>query len=347
MEIKIKHLPLLLLMAALSACGSTSKTSQIPNWIDNPNSVYPDSKWLTAVGSGTSNQDAQNKALGNLARIFESNITVDQTLMTSYSDVVSSVDPNKDWKKTQELLSSTQISADQSLINTRILETYSSAEGTTYALAGIERRPTGMMYSQEITSNEMLMAELNRSKNGTQDPLKKLGFLKQASILAEVNSQLASRRKVIMNNAIGDPLGAEERQNINAEIIDLKSQVVIRMTPAPGMDADILTAIQNAFQAEGFSIGKENAILEAKPTFETTKMTMGREDAEFAKWTVKVDVTDLRNGNKLESFIVEDRDGAINFDEAIIRSKIQARKVIKAEFPKYVNQQLLSLESYD
>ena len=59
-----------------SALGCTTMAQQsdhLPDWVNDPYTSFSEEQYLLAVGSGNTQQEAQNSALGNLSRIFQSN----------------------------------------------------------------------------------------------------------------------------------------------------------------------------------------------------------------------------------------------------------------------------------
>ncbi len=68
----IGKLCLLGLLATLVACSGQPDR---PQWIDSPQADYPATTHLTAVGSGEDLQTASDRALANLARIFEAAVS--------------------------------------------------------------------------------------------------------------------------------------------------------------------------------------------------------------------------------------------------------------------------------
>ena len=90
---KTWHLPalgFLALICLVSSCSSVpskqaenSSESNMPNWVLNPASVYPDAEFLVAVGSALNAELAQRNARGNIAQIFSSRIQ--QTMISGTS----------------------------------------------------------------------------------------------------------------------------------------------------------------------------------------------------------------------------------------------------------------------
>src|SRR5690606_19454257 len=55
----------------INACSGTPDR---PDWLDSPESAYPAATHLTATGSADDRQTAADRAISNLAKIFEVNV---------------------------------------------------------------------------------------------------------------------------------------------------------------------------------------------------------------------------------------------------------------------------------
>ena len=63
---KIRIITTLLLGLVLTACSSKQ-----PDWVDNPGEEFPQKRYLSAVGEADNRSTADDRALANLAKIFE------------------------------------------------------------------------------------------------------------------------------------------------------------------------------------------------------------------------------------------------------------------------------------
>lgn len=65
--------------------GAMADANALPEWYLNPQSVYPNEVFLTAVGTGDTRRDAEQQALAGLSQIFEAQVQVDARTSERYS----------------------------------------------------------------------------------------------------------------------------------------------------------------------------------------------------------------------------------------------------------------------
>src|SRR5690606_32917791 len=78
---------LLFLMSACTTTGIAQKNNKLPKWVTQPYDSYKKVDYLLAIGDGADAQSAQNSAMMNLSRIFQSDIQADQRLMEEINEV--------------------------------------------------------------------------------------------------------------------------------------------------------------------------------------------------------------------------------------------------------------------
>jgi len=74
--IQPKTLAGLLVVLSVLAMTACSSTPDRPEWLNNPESAYPAATHLSATGSADDRQRASDRAISNLAKIFEVSVQV-------------------------------------------------------------------------------------------------------------------------------------------------------------------------------------------------------------------------------------------------------------------------------
>ncbi|MBN2693048.1 LPP20 family lipoprotein [bacterium] len=171
----------LLLVFAVSACGSTKKTTRQtvkrkdgkiitiqtgvrPDWVDGRATQYPNALYVTAVGHGRNRDDAENDARGSMSNIFYSKVESVSQSMKSVSSI----------KKNGKMLSSevnfdadqyTKVSTESVFKGMFLSEYWQDENGTIYVLATIKR-------SQVIPALEEAIDDLDKYIKKTVDEAK-------------------------------------------------------------------------------------------------------------------------------------------------------------------------------
>ncbi len=151
----MKYLLLTALAAVtLVACG----TSTPPDWIDDPATSFPEARYLSAVGEAGDREDAGNRALANLAKIFE--VAVEDTTLDFARASVETSDEGAQITNEQESTRSVTTRARQVLEGAQIPSTWESPEGTSFSLAVLEKEPAARRFREAITDADRQTSDL-------------------------------------------------------------------------------------------------------------------------------------------------------------------------------------------
>jgi hypothetical protein len=167
----MKNILSLLVILIITACSSTSV--QDPSWLNQPESVYPQSQYLSAVGLGRDTEQAKQVALANLARIFSVSIAEEQIDKSSFS--------SEQGKTNTEITRFISAKANQQLQGATIKETYQDQQGQYYAVAVLKKMPTAKAFRDSINQlDRKVVGNLHYAKNDAPNFLKALNALEQA-----------------------------------------------------------------------------------------------------------------------------------------------------------------------
>lgn len=326
------------LSCASMAQKKSAKSGKQPIWITQPANYENASEYLVAVGTGSNYQDARNNALGNLSRIFQSEVKTDQTLIDEFHETISDDNLNSD--RTTQLLSVTRVGSSQNLINAKVMETYTTRDGTFYMLMGMHRRNTARIYSSEISNNELHINDLVNQADNENNILDKLGYLKKAMILQEVNDNLQKQRSVLTGRSMDNM--ASNEGSLSQKYRSVKKKCLIYIN-ADGIPDQIISEMHRVFQDEGFTVTKNSsdAIVHAIVTYQWRQMDMNRKDAQFVKWDFHVRFSSPAGDYSFRTFNTEGRDGALTYREAVLRSDETVKKKITTDFRKFLSDELL------
>lgn len=348
MHIKVKNgsiftfLYIGLILLTVSGCGSSRSTAGggLPPWVDNPSASYSESRYLMAVGSGSSLDRAHENALGNLARIFQAEITASRQLIDEF--VETAQNDNLGFEQTSRLLNITRVGSQQDLINTRILISELATNGTYYALAGMNRLETSRIYNQEITTNELQINEYESNTEDETELLNRLILLKKALILAEVNENLARQRNILMGGASDRALNTVTLNRIRENFRGVQQQVPVAVVSDSAPNS-IIAAITAVFQREGFLTTSDGtAVLEVTVDYRYGEADLNREETEFVQWELIIDILNKNANRSFNTYITGGRDGAFSYNDAVMRASASAREQIDTDFRQFLSRELFA-----
>lgn len=165
----------------MSACSSTPER---PAWLDGADVNYPENVYLSASGQAKSASVADNRALANLAKIFEVSIA-DESIdfseaSISQSNASGSTIRQVDNKQTLSRFVNTQ--AQQVLQGTRIIERWQDpVSGQQSSLAVMKKAPAAALFMQSIrAADEQTSAAVKYAEQQAPNPLIALSSLESA-----------------------------------------------------------------------------------------------------------------------------------------------------------------------
>ena len=153
----------IILLTGLLGCTQTVAAASKPEWIEGEAKMYPNEQYLVASGSASTPELAKDRALGNLAKIFETQIRESTT--TQSDTKVQVKDGNENYSKDIRLAQQINIHTDKVIQGARIAESWlDKAVQTHYALAVLDRSQAGNNMRDEMRRlDDETSAELNRS----------------------------------------------------------------------------------------------------------------------------------------------------------------------------------------
>ncbi len=338
----------MVLVLGVLGCSTKSTVAQSggdaspPDWFLNPDEAYSDDTYLTAVASGPSSQEAENKAFGNLARVFEADIQATQDLKDKYREVKKGGEVTETSEESV-LIDKSTVQSDQKLLNSEVLERGNKGDKH-YALVGMKREETVRIYSQEIRSNRSKIEQYRSNAQDTDNPITRLAFLQQALVLANVNDRLVTQRNIVAGGSAPDQ---------SSSLTELKKAVRTAQENCPVVvnaeNDDVPASVKDeagaTLETAGFRVidRPEDAILEALIKYRERPALQSR-DEEFLRWTLAIELTDLTTRQTLETFTTEQRAGAMSKAAVKRRAHNGARRAIEEEFSTFLNQTLLNID---
>lgn len=327
-----------ILMIACSTSSSSSGNT-IPDWVQNPGSEFSEQQYLMAVGNGSTLNEARSTAFANLSQIFQMDINAIEEVNSEFID--RSVGSQFYSESTSQLLNNIKIGTNQELMNTSILATEVDNFGTYYALAGMDRSESSRIYREEISNNSIKINEYESQADSEIILLQKLILLNKAKALASANEILTRQLNIIQSGAGtgGEATTVLTRINEKFRTTQQQANIYIRSENAT---ETIKASVSDIFQQSGFNIAgdQDNAILVVHVNYLTQSADLNRNDAEFVKWELVINVTDLQTDRSFKTYLAEGRDGAPSYADALKRADLNARNKIERDFNRFLTTQL-------
>ena len=199
--IQPKTLASLLVVLSALVIVACSSTPERPAWLDNPDSSYPAATHLTATGSADNRQTAADRAISNLAKIFEVNV---QERSTDFSSArVNAGQGQLQITNEQKVTRAVSTETNQVLQGAQVVEYWDIEPGENqqervYALAVLAKQPAASRFRQSILAADREIRDLIRYASVTaNNPLSALSALKRARSAQIQRDQLNQRLMIV------------------------------------------------------------------------------------------------------------------------------------------------------
>ena len=179
----INKLPLICIL--LTGCMQSSvdmDADDQPDWLNAEPANYPNASYVYATGSASNAEAARDRALGNLAKIFELQIressTTTEDVQTHKTEGVESV------QSTARIASKVHVHTDKMINGARIAEQWQNPDDLThYALAVLDRAQAGNNIRSEINRLDRETAFTMANADNREQTLLKVADLQDAIMM--------------------------------------------------------------------------------------------------------------------------------------------------------------------
>lgn len=238
----------LLLTACMKSSTVVSHANGAPEWISGEPDMYPDFKYLSATGSASKPETAKDRALSNLAKIFEVQI---REVSTTRENVESHREKEQETVSSSQSLSSTiNLHTDKMVQGARIAEQWQSpADLTWYALAVLDRTQAGNNIRHEMNRIDEQTDYLLKQAENRTDPLQRIGDLNAALQQQRDRRLLQKSLKVIDVKGRGSPSSwniAELEERLGHAMRQLPVQTLVTRDTAGGLAGLLQGAVSQA-----------------------------------------------------------------------------------------------------
>ena len=193
---KIRIITTLLLGLVLTACSSKQ-----PDWVDNPGEEFPQKHYLSAVGEADDRSTADDRALANLAKIFEVAIS-DRSLDFSQARV-SADQSGSTVSNVQTASRYVTTEARQILEGAQLVESWQGEDGKTYSLAVLEKAPATRRLREAVRGADRQIADrVNYASQQAPNAVVALAALEQARKIETERSNLNRNLAVVSGKGI-------------------------------------------------------------------------------------------------------------------------------------------------
>ena len=242
---KITIIAALVVGFVLTACGSKQ-----PNWVDTPTEQYPQQRYLSAVGQADDRSTADDRALANLAKIFEVAIS-DRSLDFSQSRVITD-QSGSTGSNIQAASRYVTTEARQVLEGAQLVESWQDETGKTYSLAVLEKAPATRRFREAVRSADRQIADrVTYASQQAPNPVVALAALEQARKIEIQRSNLNRNLAVVSGKGIKAPFDQADLEEL------LRNALATLHFTAEAVSPELQQNLESAIGTLGITLDKQ------------------------------------------------------------------------------------------
>jgi hypothetical protein len=315
-------LQLSLTVACLALTGCKMLSGGTPGWVANPKTVYPEDRFLVAVGEGDTRQTAENAAAANLSRIFEAHIESDERLLDQ------STETGKSFVRTTDFTSDVNILSSQTLFNIQHAEAWKDKMARYHAVAYLNRRDTAAIYRDKIDEQTARVNFLLASAGNTGSVLKKYATLRAANSYAAQVSYLLQQLKVIHPPSVPGSTPGYSINDLRKALADTAKQIKVQIKISGDDEKRMNGTLEELITQYGFVVGTP-VVLDIAGSVSVTDTGERTQGLVFARYELALQIKNA-GGDVLVSVGDKGREAHNTMLQARIRSFRTLDNTIKA-----------------
>jgi hypothetical protein len=298
-------------------CSSTKELNSAEknmDWVNSPETYFPAKQYLTAIGSAGNVDSAQDRALGNIAKIFEVQIT-----QMSVSEI-KVMNKNGNESVAINNMQDTQTLTKQILKGSTIKKrAKNTTEQQWYALAVLKKSTARTILEKQMMDfDNKLQTIISQVPNSS-----KLNRVRILVLAQKIRKQIKviNEKYIVVSHATY--VSKHDNYPFNQKLREARNSFSIKTTTDSGSMVNITKIIANALSDNGFITNNTSGDYLVSGNVETSDISK-RNNWYWQNATISVYIAD-KNNNKLgsDSAIVRVSTGSKELLEQRLKQKIQ------------------------
>jgi hypothetical protein len=303
-------------LLALAAAGSSA-----PDWVEGQSRKYPREMYMTGVGSGDDRASAEDRARGEIARVFSTVVTVNTRVFEAEKNK-NDAKGKSETSFSNSVDQTVQTASRKVLEGTEIVETWKDQTAKrVYALAALDRHKAMASVEEKLDELDAQSKEWNGQMQASADRLGKVKAAMKLMALLKARESLNAELRILDASGHGRPNPLNEAL-VRPEASKALSSLEITVDVEGASSRDIETGIVKGLNSLGLSARTTRA--EAPDVLVEGKIDSQElpEDGKwrFARSQVTMILKDGRSGKVFLQFDGSERQAALSQKEAQRRS---------------------------
>ena len=272
---------------ASKPAGATT-VKAVPDWVTNPGRRYPSAHYLVAVGAGDSRRAAEDNAVAGLARIFESKIDSEETLVEQYRELMGA--SGNRFEARSEMDQRVRIQAKQELLNVQFGDCVIDSMGRAYIIAYMERQPTAGVYRKRVEENEAAVKRFAARADAAGDAPTCYAFRQAAWVVARANQGYVQQLDILQPGSAARHDPGYTVDGLKTAAHDAARALRIGIAVDGDEGGELAEAVTAAITELGFSVVTSDPVWRLKASLRIEPANLARGDAQFVRYECAVSV---------------------------------------------------------
>ncbi|MFP4210569.1 MAG: LPP20 family lipoprotein [Alkalispirochaeta sp.] len=292
--------------------GSATATAEYPEWYLNPQSVYPDDEFLTAVGTGDTRRDAEQQALSGISQTFEAQVSVDSRTSERYRELMSAEGTMSETEI--RLAEDTSVESNQTLLNVQYGEAAVDEQGRVHVIAYLERLPTSQVYRDLITRNGRQVDRFLTEAEESDGIIREYAYTSAAAVVASSNEVLIDQLNIIVPGMARTVQLPYVFDDVIQRRADIASRMGVSVSVAGDTDGRVTSILRQALSDERFPLVDSGSTLSVEGVISINEIPSNA-DFQSVRWTVSLGMIGP-DGRSLVNYDEENRASGISQEAA-------------------------------
>ncbi len=319
-------LSLLLAVSCATEPTAHSGSDRRPSWMENPSIKYPAKYYITAVGEGDTLSDSQNAAAANLAKVFRSDIHVEENLQERYFEMIGK---KNSYQESTKFNRKVQLNSKISLFNIKYDRSFTDKTGRVYTLAYLNRHKTAAIYVTRLKENNARIVDfIEQSKS--KAPSVRYAAL-AAAMAVSSGSQVLLEQLDIISPAAKQAINMTYTHDAIAKMYaDAATEIRFSINIKNDVQHKLTDSLESLLTDMGFAVKPDGALkVGGNISFEDTDLHRG--NLSFVRYEVQLEVKDVA-GRTVVSLVKRGREGHVSKKEARARCMRSIVAVVDHDF---------------
>jgi hypothetical protein len=324
-------------LLTLAGAASAAPHNFKPDWVSGSSMEFPREQYVTGVGSADDRRTAEDRARGEISRVFSSQVTV--TTSSEASEAVESAGGRNENSSSQSARSGIRTYSKKILQGVEITETWQDDSSRVwYALAVLDKAKYVPAVTDRIGELDSQAKQLYAQVQQSTEKFERVKSSMKLLSLFKTRKELESDLRVLSDKGVSNPLDEGAVRALAAKSL-AELDVSLRITGVKSRE--VQTGIVKALSGLGMqarSGSPENNDLVIDGEVEVKPIKSGEKKWKFARSSSTVNLIDGRTGKVFLQFEAADKGASASYESAVHRSLDNLAKKVATQVSEGISQ---------